>query len=134
VAAPPLDDGNTGEEYMMARVTRQLECLNCSHARSFVHHTETAQRLLTQAETRALPRGATLTCGRCGSASLLYSWGDGIPCATQGRPPRRRQPAGAGLDAAVAGATRTRDTQGTRGDQPEHELPRRRMPREASGS
>lgn len=32
----------------MASVTRQLQCLNCSQTRSFVHHTETTQLLLSQ--------------------------------------------------------------------------------------
>jgi hypothetical protein len=75
----------------MAMFTRQLECLNCSHARSFVHHTETTQHLLSQAEALTLPRGATVTCGRCGSASVLCSWRDGAPYATRGLAPRRRR-------------------------------------------
>jgi hypothetical protein len=75
----------------MASYTRQLECLNCSQTRSFVHHTETAQRLISQAEALALPRNAVVTCGRCGSASVLYGWDDGLPYATRGRLPRRRR-------------------------------------------
>jgi hypothetical protein len=86
----------------MASFTRQLECLNCSQSRSFVHHTETAQRLISQAEALALPRNAVVTCGRCGSASVLYGWGDAMPSATHGRDPRRRRSsARAGLDASV---------------------------------
>jgi hypothetical protein len=86
----------------MAIYTRQLECLNCSQTRSFVHHTETAQRLISQTEALALPRKAVLTCGRCGSASVLSGWGDGLPYATRGRLPRRRRScAGAGEDASV---------------------------------
>jgi hypothetical protein len=84
----------------MASYTRQLECLNCSQTRSFVHHTETAQRLLSQAEAVKLPRVAKITCGRCGSASVLVSWGDAAPYALHGRAPRRRRSAGgAGVDA-----------------------------------
>jgi hypothetical protein len=78
----------------MAIYTRQLECLNCSHARSFVHHIATAQRLLSQAEALTLPRAATLTCGRCGSASVLQSWGDDAPYASHERAARRRRASG----------------------------------------
>ena len=86
----------------MASFTRQLECLNCSQTRSFVHHTETTQRLLSQAEALTLPRNAMVTCGRCGSASVLYGWGDAMPYATRGRPSRRRRSSGgAGVDAPL---------------------------------
>jgi hypothetical protein len=78
----------------MASYMRQLECLNCSQTRSFVHHTETAQSMLSQAEAVQLPRGAKITCGRCGSASVLVSWGDAAPYALRGRTPRRRRSAG----------------------------------------
>jgi hypothetical protein len=78
----------------MASYTRQLECLNCSQTRSFVHHTETSHRLLSQGEAIKLPRGARITCGRCGSASVLYSWGDAMPYASGGRVPRRRRSSG----------------------------------------
>ncbi len=74
----------------MAHLIRQLECLHCSHNRSFVVHTETAQCLLTQAELRDLPRGAHLTCARCGSASLISVWSDGNPYAARGVVPRHR--------------------------------------------
>jgi transcriptional regulator with XRE-family HTH domain len=101
----PLRRGGTTtlkENRRMASYARQLECLNCSQTRSFVHHTETSQRLLSQAEALALPRNAVVTCGRCGSASVLYGWGDAMPYATRGRKPRRRRPsAGARLDALV---------------------------------
>jgi hypothetical protein len=76
----------------MASYTRQLECLNCSQTRSFVHHTEMAQQMLSQAEAVKLPRGARITCGRCGSASVLVSWGDATPYALRGRTSRRRSP------------------------------------------
>ncbi len=75
----------------MASLIRQLECLHCSHNRHFVVHTETAQRLLTQAELRDLPRDARLTCARCGSASLISVWSDETPYATPGIVPRRRR-------------------------------------------
>jgi hypothetical protein len=94
--ATPKEDG------LMASVTRQLECLNCSQTRSFVHHTETSQRLLSQAEALALPRDAVVTCGRCGSASVLYGWGNAMPYATRGHAPgRRRSSGGAGVDAPL---------------------------------
>jgi hypothetical protein len=96
----------------MASYTRQLECLNCSQTRSFVYHTETAQRLLSQAEAAKLPRGARLTCGRCGSTSVLVSWGDAAPYALHGRTPRRRRSAdSAGVDALVC-TSRTGPDQG----------------------
>ena len=75
----------------MAHLIRQLECLHCSHNRSFVVHTETAQRLLTQAELRDLPRDAHLSCARCGSASLISVWSEGTPYAAQGPVSRRRK-------------------------------------------
>jgi hypothetical protein len=75
----------------MALLTQQLECLHCSHNRNFTYHTETAQRLVNQAELRELPRHAHLTCPRCGSTSLIRVWSDGIPYAAQGLVPRRRR-------------------------------------------
>jgi hypothetical protein len=65
----------------MASFARQLECLKCSQTRSFVHHTETSQRLISQAEALALPRDAIVTCGRCGSATVHCGWGDALRCA-----------------------------------------------------
>jgi hypothetical protein len=93
----------------MASFTRQLECLNCSQTRSFVHHTDTAQRRISQAEALTLPRHAVVTCGRCGSASVLYGWGDSLPYATRGRLPRRRPSAAAGREAAVGTPSREAD-------------------------
>jgi hypothetical protein len=75
----------------MASLIRQLECLHCSQNRHFVVHTETAQRVLTQAELRDLPRGARLTCARCGSSSLISVWSDGSPYAAPSSVPRRRR-------------------------------------------
>jgi hypothetical protein len=75
------------EDRSMASLGRHLECLNCGQSRSFVHHTERAQRRVSQAEALALPRQAVVTCGRCGSASVLYGWGDGLPAATRRRLP-----------------------------------------------
>jgi hypothetical protein len=93
----------------MAVFTRQLECLNCSHTRSFVHHTETSQRMLTQAESLRLPRGATVTCGRCGSASVLQGWGDDAPYASRGFVPRQRQaPASARANAQASTSEQSR--------------------------
>jgi transcriptional regulator with XRE-family HTH domain len=95
------------EDRLMASFTRQLECLNCSQTPIFVHHTETAQRPLSQQEVATLPRDAVVTCGKCGSASVLYGWGDATPYATRGRVPRRRRSSGsAGVDAPVC-TTRT---------------------------
>ena len=94
------------EDRLMASFTRQLECLNCSQTRSFVHHTETTQRLLSQAEALALPRNAMVTCGRCGSASVLYGWGDALPYATRGRLPRRKRSSGSAWVDAQACTTR----------------------------
>jgi hypothetical protein len=96
----------------MASYTRQLECLNCSQTRSFVHNTETAQRPISQAEALALPRNAVVTCGRCGSASVLYGWGDALPYATRGHLPRRRRVTGpARVDAEVCTLRRVPDLQ-----------------------
>jgi hypothetical protein len=75
----------------MASLIRQLECLHCSHNRHFVVHTETTQRLLNQAELRDVPRGAHLTCARCGCASLISVWSDGAPFAASCKVPRRRR-------------------------------------------
>ena len=92
----------------MAIYTRQLECLNCSHTRSFVHHTEMSQRMLSQAEALRLPRNATVTCGRCGSANVLRSWGDSAPYASHGLVPRRRRASGtARADADADASERT---------------------------
>jgi hypothetical protein len=76
---------------MMAPLIRQLERPHCSHNRSFVVHTEIAQRLLTQADLCDLPRSAQLTCARCGRASLISVWSEGTPYAIQGLVPRRRR-------------------------------------------
>ncbi len=92
----------------MANYTRQLECLNCSQSRSFVHHTETAQHLLSQVEAAKLPRGARITCGRCGSTSVLCSWGEAAPYASIGRVPRRRRSSGAARMDALTPADRVR--------------------------
>jgi hypothetical protein len=75
----------------MAGYTRLLECLSCSNNRSFVRHGETEQQMLSQAEAAALPRGTFITCGRCGSSSLITVWGDAIPYATTGYVGRRRR-------------------------------------------
>ncbi len=75
----------------MPAYVRQLECLACSNTRNFVHHRETSQTLLPQADALALPHGALLTCGRCGSTSLVRGWGDAVPFATQGYVGRRRR-------------------------------------------
>ena len=68
----------------MGMYTRQLECLNCSHTRNFLHHTETSTRLLSQAEAIKLPRNAILTCGRCCSSCVFLSWGDGVRLCNAG--------------------------------------------------
>jgi len=70
---------------------RQLECLQCSNSRTFVLHQETSQMLVSQAEAISLPQGSVLTCGRCGSTSLVRGWGDAVPYATQGYVGRKRR-------------------------------------------
>jgi transcription elongation factor Elf1 len=69
----------------------QLECLHCSHSRSFVLHGERAQRLVSQAEAARVAKQAVLTCGRCGSRSLIRSWTDAVPYATAAIVLRRRR-------------------------------------------
>lgn len=63
----------------MLRLIRELECLNCSNKRFFVHHTVSAEHMLTQAAAAALPRSAELTCGHCGGKSLVVGMGDNFP-------------------------------------------------------
>ncbi|MGH2387616.1 MAG: hypothetical protein ACRDIE_05380 [Chloroflexota bacterium] len=75
----------------MVMYTRQVECLSCSNSRNFVHHGETSQQLIGQAEVAALPKEAILSCGRCGSFSLISCWSDAVPYATVGYTPRRRR-------------------------------------------
>ncbi len=70
---------------------RQLECLACSNSRVFSVHQETSRVLVSQADALALPRNAVITCGRCGSTSLVRGWGDAVPYATQGYVGRRRR-------------------------------------------
>ena len=77
----------------MELYVRQVACLCCSHSRSFVLHTDREHLLIGQAEAAALPKTAAITCGRCGSGSLIQSWSDGIPYATNGEKGRRRRPA-----------------------------------------
>jgi hypothetical protein len=69
----------------------QLECLNCSQSRSFVLHGDRQQRIIGQSEAARIARRGVLTCGRCGSSSLIRSWSDGVPYATAGMTPRRRR-------------------------------------------
>lgn len=75
----------------MPAYVRQLECLSCSNSRNFVHHTEAGQTILSQVEAGALPKTAVVTCGRCGSSSLVRCWGDATPYATTGYVGRRRR-------------------------------------------
>ncbi|HEY8282896.1 MAG TPA: hypothetical protein VIJ28_00780 [Chloroflexota bacterium] len=75
----------------MVMYTRQVECLNCSNSRNFVHHSEASQRQISQADVGALPKEAVLSCGRCGSFSLIACWGDAVPYATTGYVARRRR-------------------------------------------
>ena len=75
----------------MPAYVRQLECLSCSNSRTFVHHTEAGQTILSQVEAGALPKSAVVTCGRCGSSSLVCCWGDATPYATTGYVGRRRR-------------------------------------------
>ncbi len=75
----------------MPAYVKQIECLSCSNSRNFVHHMETTNTLISQAEAISLPRGTLLSCGRCGSTSLVRSWGDATPYATKGYVGRRRR-------------------------------------------
>jgi hypothetical protein len=75
----------------MTKYVEQLECLNCSQSRAFVLHGDREQRNLGQAEAAMIARRGVLTCGRCGSRSLIRSWSDGVPYATAGRTRRRRR-------------------------------------------
>lgn len=96
----------------MSSVIRQLECLSCSNHRSFVHHTAAGEHTITQATASALPRRAVLTCGRCGSVSLVAGWGDGFPYrAPETIVPRSRRPDGAVVGPAGS-ASSSRSTGG----------------------
>ncbi len=75
----------------MGSYMRQIECLNCSNCRAFVYHTDTSSMPVTQAQALTLPPGPMLTCGRCGSTSLIRTWGDATPYATRGYVGRRRR-------------------------------------------
>jgi hypothetical protein len=80
----------------MRGYTEQLECLHCSHSRSFVLHGDREQRILGQTEAVRIAkqtRRAVLTCARCGSSSLVRCWADAMPYATAGIPRRRRKSA-----------------------------------------
>lgn len=88
----------------MPAYVRQLECLSCSNSRSFVHHTEATQQMISQAEAILLAKTEVITCGRCGSTSLVRCWGDATPYATTGYVGRRRRRRSA---AAAAEATTT---------------------------
>ena len=70
---------------------RQIECLACSNSRIFILHQETSHMPISQAAAAALPQRAQLTCGRCGSGSLVRGWGDSVPYATKGYAGRRRR-------------------------------------------
>jgi ribosomal protein S27AE len=88
----------------MTDYIRQLECLACSNSRVFSVHQETSRMLVSQADALALPRNAMITCGRCGSTSLVRGWGDGVPYATQGYVSRRRRRRKAGIVTAAVAA------------------------------
>ena len=88
----------------MLRLIRELECLNCSNKRFFVQHTVSGEHVLTQEMAAALPRSAVLTCGHCGSKSLVAGVGDGFPYRAPGTVQSRyRRPRGAA--AAAVGST-----------------------------
>jgi hypothetical protein len=75
----------------MGAFVKQLECLNCSQSRSFVLHNDREQRTIGQAEAAGIAKRGVLTCGRCGSSSLILSWTDAVPYATSGRTSRTRR-------------------------------------------
>jgi hypothetical protein len=99
---PSWDKG----DYSVPSYVKQIECLSCSNSRNFVHHMETTNTLISQAEALSLPRGSMLSCGRCGSTSLVRSWGDATPYATKGYVGRRRRRRSS---AALAAAAQTSD-------------------------
>lgn len=72
---------------------RQIECLACSNSRIFILHQETSHMPISQAAAAALAQRAQITCGRCGSGSLVRGWGDSVPYATKGYAGRRRRSA-----------------------------------------
>jgi hypothetical protein len=90
----------------MSRLIRQLECLNCSNKRNFVHHTAAGEHGITSAEAAVLPGHDVLTCGRCGSASLVMGWDDPFPYRAQETIfPRRHRSGGTAVAARTADAT-----------------------------
>ena len=74
----------------MSLYAQQIECLSCSNSRTFLHHKDSTSAPVGQMEALDLPRGSVLTCGRCGSTSLLRVWCDGIPYAATGYQGRKR--------------------------------------------
>jgi hypothetical protein len=88
----------------MGAYTLQLECLSCSNRRNFLVHSEAGAQLLTQAELNSLSKHTVVTCGRCGSGSLIRSWADAIPDATTPYIPRRRRRRSKAAIAAAAAA------------------------------
>ncbi|HWE60546.1 MAG TPA: hypothetical protein VHB98_02435 [Chloroflexota bacterium] len=75
----------------MAAYVEQLECLHCSQSRTFVLQGERERRILGQAEAARVAEQVLLTCGRCGSSSLIRSRADALPDATASMAPRRRR-------------------------------------------
>jgi DNA-directed RNA polymerase subunit RPC12/RpoP len=75
----------------MPSYSLQLECLSCSNRRLFVRHSATGDQVLTQTDVATLSKGAAVTCGHCGSSSLIRSWADATPDATAPYIPRRRR-------------------------------------------
>jgi hypothetical protein len=90
----------------MSRLIRQLECLNCSNKRNFVHHTATGKYGITSAEATVLPARVVLTCGRCGSPSLVMGWDDPFPYrAPETIFPRRHRSGGTAVATPTAAST-----------------------------
>jgi hypothetical protein len=79
----------------MAIYVQQIECLHCSNCRSFIQHTDGGQRRISQEDARLLGRRATLSCGRCGSTSLILGWTDYFAHLPTNPAPRRRRRRGA---------------------------------------
>lgn len=86
----------------MPAYSLQLECLSCSNRRHFIRHSTTGKQLLSQADLSTLPKSAFVTCGHCGSTSLIRSWADATPDATAPYVPRRRRRRSARTAVAVA--------------------------------
>jgi hypothetical protein len=77
----------------MGAYVQQLECLNCSHNRSFVLHEDREQRIVDQVEAAREAGRGVLTCARRGGTNLIRVWGDAAPYVTAATARRRQRTA-----------------------------------------